>query len=94
MATHGDKTMIQMCLDRLCAPRKDRHIPFALPDMNTAADAVKAAAAITAGVAAGELTPSEAAHLSQLVANYAKALEVADLEARLQEIEKGERSSG
>ena len=87
MATYGDKAMLRLCLDRLYAPRKDRHIPFALPEMNSASDAVKAAAAITAGVAAGELTPSEAAHLSHLVANYAKAIEVevAERDARLKE---------
>jgi hypothetical protein len=56
--------------------------------MNTAADAVTAAAAIAAAVAAGELTPGEAADLSQLVANYAKALEIANLDERVQRLEE------
>jgi hypothetical protein len=38
-------------------------------------------------VADGELTPSEASELSDFVANYAKALEISDLEARLQRLE-------
>lgn len=50
-------------------------MPFQLPALNTAADAAGALAALTAGVAAGDLTPGEAAELSRLVAAYVKALE-------------------
>ena len=45
-------------------------------------------AAITNAVAAGDLTPGEAADLSQLVANYAKALEVVDLAERVSRLEE------
>ena len=55
--------------------------------MERAADAVKAAATIAQAVADGELTPREASELSGFVANYAKALEISDLEARLQQLE-------
>ena len=93
-ATGGEDAMIKLCFDRLYPSRKDRHIRFALPELNTAADAAKAVAAITAGVAAGELTPGEGAQLSQLVANYVKALEIADLEARGQRRENEAGNSG
>jgi Family of unknown function (DUF5681) len=87
LAKAGDATMIRALLDRAAPPRRDRYIPFALPPMSTAADAVKAAAAIAQAVADGELTPSEASELSDFVANYTKALEISDLEARLQRLE-------
>jgi len=87
LARAGDPTMIRALLDRAAPPRRDRHIPFELPPMEKAADAVKAAAAIAQAVADGELTPSEARELSDFVANYAKALEISDLEARLQRLE-------
>ena len=88
LAKGGDTALIRLCLNRFCPPRRDRHIPFALPEMNSPADALNAVAAITNAVAAGELTPGEAAGLSQLVANYVKALEVVDLEARLSRLEE------
>jgi hypothetical protein len=88
MAKGGDTSLIRLCLNRLSPPRKDRHIPFVLPAMDTPADALKAVAAITDAVAAGELTPGEAADLSQLVANYAKALEVIDLDERVSRLEE------
>ena len=87
MAKSGDTALIKVCLSRLSPPRRDRHIPFVLPEMNAPADTLKAVATITDAVAAGELTPGEAAHLSQLVGNYAKALEVVDLEERVSRLE-------
>jgi hypothetical protein len=88
LAKSGDSALIRLCLNRLSPSRKDRHIPFVLPDMNSPADTLEAVAAITNAVAAGELTPGEAAHLSQLVANYAKALEIIDLDERVSRLEK------
>jgi hypothetical protein len=74
-------------MDRMCPPRKDRHVSFALPKLERAADAVNAAATIVDAVASGELTPSEASELSRLVAAYAGTLEAADFDARLRKLE-------
>ena len=87
LAKAGDATMIRALLDRAAPARRDRHIPFELPPMEKAADAARAAAAIARAVADGELTPSEASELSDFVANYVKAIEISDLEARLQRLE-------
>ena len=40
-------------------------------------------------MAAGELTPGEASELSDFVANYAKAIEINDIEARIRKLEEG-----
>ena len=87
LAKAGETTLLRALLDRIAPPRRDRYIPFELPPMHRAADAVHAAAVIVQAVADGELTPSEAAELSHLVANCAKAIEVSDLEARMQRLE-------
>lgn len=94
VAKSGDVTAMRLCFDRIAPPRKDRHIEFELPPMTTPADAVKAAATIAAAVADGELTPSEAADLSQLVANYVKAIESTEIEARLQRLEAANTGLG
>ena len=88
MAKGGDPALIRLCLSRLSPPRKDRHIPFAMPRMNNPSAALMAVGMITDAVAAGRLTPGEAAQLSQLVANYTKAVEVFDLDERLAELEE------
>ena len=69
-------------------PRKDRPVAFALPALHTAADAAQAMAALTAAVASGALTPSEATEFARLVEAFTKALEAADVETRLVAIEQ------
>ena len=68
-------------------PRRERSVRFALPALRSAADAVGAMASITGAVAAGEITPGEAAELSKLVEAYVKAIEAGDFEQRLRAIE-------
>ena len=87
LAKGGDTVALRMCLDRLCPPRRDRHVPFALPLVETAEDAVKASTALVAAVAAGELTPSEAADLGKLVESVVRGIELTDVQARLARLE-------
>jgi len=74
-------------MDRLLPVRRDRHVPFALPQLETAADAVKATAALVSAVAAGELTPAEAAELSKLVEGFSRAVDLHDIQTRLERLE-------
>jgi hypothetical protein len=69
-------------------PRRERSVRFQLPALRSAADAASAMAALTAGVAAREVTPGEAAELSKLVEAYIKALEAGEFDQRLRVIEK------
>ena len=87
-AKSGDVSAGRALLDRLVPARKDRPVTFALPALQTAADAAKAMAALTAAVASGSLTPSEATELARLVEAFTKALEAADFETRLAALEQ------
>jgi hypothetical protein len=72
LAKSGDSTALRLCLDRIAPTRKDRHIAFKLPKMESPEHAVKAAAAIVEAVAGAELTPSEAAEMMKLVEGYTR----------------------
>ena len=87
-AMAGDMAAVRMCLDRLAPPCRHRTIVFELPPLASAADAVSATAAITAAVAAGELTPSEAGELFKLVDGFARMLEARNFEQRLADLER------
>jgi hypothetical protein len=87
LAKAGDMQALRLCLDRIAPARKDRLVQIEIPALNSAADAVKASAAIVAALSAGELTPGEAAELSKLVGNYVAALTAADFEKRLAQLE-------
>jgi hypothetical protein len=69
-------------------PGRDRSVRFQLPALRSAADAASAMAALTAAVAAGEVTPGEAAELSKLVETFVRALEAHELEQRLRVVEE------
>jgi hypothetical protein len=87
-AKGGDIIAARLVLERICPARKDRHVNFALPEMRTTADLVKASAALLNAVATGELTPSEAAEIGKLVEAHAKTIEVVELHARLERLER------
>jgi hypothetical protein len=88
LALGGDLGALRLCLDRILPPRRERPVLFSLPPLRSAADAVGATAAITAAVAAGEITPSEAAELAKLVETFVRAIEVHEFDQRLRALEK------
>ena len=67
-------------------PQRERSVHFELPALHSMADAAGAMAAIVGAVAAGEITPGEAAELLRLVDAYMRALDASEFE-RLRDIE-------
>ena len=86
-ALGGDVTALRLCLERIAPPRKGRPVVFALPPVESAADTVKALGALLAAVASGELSPEEGASVAALLETNRKAIELADIEARLAALE-------
>lgn len=87
MALAGDPTALRLCLERIVPPRKDRPLLFAMPPIAAASDHPAALAAVLTAVATGELTPAEAQAFAAIMAEHRKAIEVADIEARLSALE-------
>jgi len=87
MAKGGDLAAIRLCVDRLAPTRKGKPVVFELPPLEKPADSVAAAAKIAAGVASGELTPSEAAELAKVVEVYVRAIETKVFDERLTKVE-------
>ncbi len=88
-ALGGDTTALRLCLERIAPPRKDAPVTFALPQMETGADAAKAAGAVLAAVADGDLTPFEGVQIMGLIETFRKTLETCELEARVAALEAG-----
>jgi hypothetical protein len=77
MALSGDTVALKLCLERIYPARKDRPVTFPLPPINTARDAADIMSAVMGAVAAGQVTPADAAEISKVVACAVKAFEVA-----------------
>jgi len=86
LAKAGDTQMLKFFLDRLLP--KDRSISIELPPMYRADDAVDALGAIINAVASGQITPAEGAALATLVEAYVRTINVHELEARLDKLER------
>ena len=87
MAKAGDLAAIRLCMDRLAPARKDEPVAFELPPIEKPADIVAATASIVAAVAAGELTPSQAAELAKVIDVHVRALDSKGFDERLAELE-------
>jgi hypothetical protein len=87
-ALDGDSVAMRIAMDRVVAPRKDRPVKFLIPSLEKAEDAHTAMAAITAAVAAGELSFSEAESAGRLVESFVRALEAGEHEQRLRVLEE------
>ena len=87
LALQGEGTALRLCLERIAPPRRDVPVAIALPKMTGAADAAVAAAAVLTAVAAGDLTPTEGAHVMALIEIYRRTLETTEIERRLAALE-------
>ena len=87
LALGGDMAALRLCLDRIFPPRKDRPVSFTLPSINSAQDAATVVSSVLAAVAAGEITPTDAAEVGKLIDSYLKAYETAELAERLERLE-------
>ncbi|MCJ2109128.1 DUF5681 domain-containing protein [Methylobacterium sp. E-041] len=89
LALDGDGPALRLCMDRLAPVRRDRHVQFDLPAIDTTADLPKATHALLQAIAVGELTPSEAADIGKAVDAHVRAIEVTDIHERLARLEEG-----
>src|SRR5262249_2514726 len=86
LAKAGDTQMLKFLLDRLLP--KERTVRVDLPAMDHSCDAIDALAAVIDAVGGGRIAPNEAATLATLVGAYARVLDVAELEERMEKIER------
>jgi hypothetical protein len=93
LALSGDTVALKLCLERIYPARKDRPVAFPLPPIASARDAAEIAAAVAQAVAAGHVTPSEAAEIAKVVDVYVRAYQTAELDdrtARVEQLSDGE----
>src|SRR5262252_8423131 len=84
-AKEGEKNAMRLCMERMLAPKRERPVAIDLPVIETPADARKALAVVTAELAEGSLTITEATRLIGLIQRMLRL--VGDIE----KMEKAER---
>ena len=92
-AKSGNATALGVIFARLAPAPKDRPIEIPLPPLTTLDDVANAHDIVLARVGSGDITPSEALSLSQLLERKRQALEATQLEARIAALEQRAQSS-
>src|SRR6267378_7807660 len=87
LALVGDPTAMRLCIERILPPCRERTVKFALPPIESAADIAPAMKAVTSALAAGVITPGEAATIAAVVDTFVRAIETSDFERRLKIVE-------
>jgi hypothetical protein len=85
LAKAGNVPMLKFLLDRILP--KQRRIELELPEVNFASDVVDALGAVFNAAANAEIAPREGAEFAMLLGAYARAINLADHERRLEAIE-------
>ena len=80
-------TAARLVLERIAPIRKGRPITLALPVTDTAADIGEAMSVVITQMAAGEVTPEEATTVIGILDAKRKAIELTEIDARIQALE-------
>ncbi len=86
-AKGGDMRAADILLRRLWPERKGRPVTLDLPALTTAAGVADALAAVATAVAAGEVSPEEGQAVAGILETQRRAIETAELEARIAALE-------
>ena len=88
-AKEKDMAAAKLIIDRVLPKRLCRPLDgLVLPTIKSVADACQAMEAITNAVLAGVLSADEGAHLSTIIETYRRTIEVADVVARVDRLER------
>jgi len=87
-AIAGNSTAMRLCLERLVAPRRERPVRVAMPEIRGPGDVNAAMAAITRAVASGEVSPADGGELARMVETLLRTFQAGDFDRRLRAIEE------
>ena len=88
LALSGDVSAIRLCMDKLIANLRPTDDPIALPALKDAKDLAAKGNAVLDAVAAGTLTPDQAASLQSMLSAQVRIVESTELAARVAALEE------
>lgn len=87
-AQNGDIAAAALVLRRCWPESRGRPVRLELPAISTATDVVSASAAVVAAVAEGRISPEEGQAVSAVIETQRRAMETAELAARIEALER------
>jgi Family of unknown function (DUF5681) len=87
LAKGGDVRALQLCMDRMLPPRKDRPVIFDLRPIQNLDDISVAMMGILAAISEGNITPLEGEAISRILTSYSEVMVNQDLQQRVEKLE-------
>jgi len=87
LAAQGNMSALRLCMERILPVRKERSIELEFRPMQNANDLPVNFRDIPTAVAEGRITPSEGESLPTILGSHARALELVELDRRVQTVE-------
>ena len=91
LAKKGNIQALRFCLDRVLPIRKERLLELELPPAKNAPELAANFRRVLAAVGEGQITPAEAQSITELLNSQARALELVEMELRVQTLEDHNR---
>ncbi len=88
MAINGDRTAMQLTIERLLPACKSPCAQFDMPDIQTLADLPAANIAVIKAISAGEITAGEGQQMTAVLVGFRDNLETADFDRRMRKVEE------
>jgi hypothetical protein len=85
----GNLHALQLCLDRLMPPPRDRSVCFDMPPMRNLDDISLGVTSLMAAISEGKITPQQGELLFRILAGHATIMNAQDLERRVEKLERG-----
>lgn len=93
-AIQGERVAMRLCVERLFPARRDALVQIPLRGSKTLAEVDASFEALLRALVHGEVTPSEAETISNILENRRRVIETAELEERLRRLEQGVEDRG
>jgi len=88
LALEGDTTALRLCLERIAPPAKERPLEsFELPNIENLKSVLDALQKVAQQLAGGELLPTEATAICNVLEQYRRHYETTELQSRLDALE-------
>ena len=91
VAGEGDRVAARLVLNRIWSAPKGRAVPVEMPEIRAPRDLLAAHTSLSAALAAGTITPQEAASLAAVLETHRRAFELVVQQEQLAKLEEGLR---
>jgi len=88
LAAKGNVPLLKFLLERMLPVRRDGPVRLKLRKIETAQDIIVAGSEIVEAISAGKITPQEGERVTEVLERIRKCIEVGELAARVEELER------